>query len=235
MKLTAVAIDDLEKLGIEIPNECHLTPQRNIIPDTYGEPIGRYNIETGTYESFFKKDIENNNTEIFDKCKNNCKLYKKRKSVLSDSHQLKDVIDYYLIYIIKESSRNKPTETNPLVDSSICSNGYYECEYELIFAKDDYSRTIVLKDKTNNITMYDFINSLEDEINEALTREADKTNLFNHILEQNQSSFLDDEYTFQILMFDKTCAPTYVDIEEASDLLDMLVSVRLLNSKFIEK
>lgn len=234
MKLTAIAIDDLEKLGIEIPNECHLTPQRNIIPDTYGEPIGRYNIETGTYESFFKKDIENNNTEIFDKCKNNCKLYKKRKSILSDDHELNNVIDYYLIYNIKESSRNRPTETNPLVDSCICSNGYYECEYELVFAKEDYSRTIVLKDKTNNNTMYDFINSLEDEINEILVGNADETNLFYHILEQKECSFMDDEYTFKLLMFDKTCATTYVDIE-SSDLLDMLVSVRLLSSKFIER
>lgn len=51
-----------------------------------------------------------------------------------------------------------------------------------------------------------------------------------HNLEQNECSFMDDEYTFKLLMFDKTCATTYVDIEEASDLLDMLVSVRLLSS-----
>lgn len=234
MELTAVTIDDLEKLGIDAPKEFIFASPDNAIPDTCGYIIGRYNIETDTYDSFFTKDGKNNNIAIFNRCKENCKVYKKRATICTSYKKTKDVINYYLIYNVEKSSRNKPTEADPLVDSNICCNGYYECEYELIFAKEGYSRTIVLKDKTNNNPMYDFINSLEDEINKVLAEEANDTNLFYHVLKQNECSYMDDEYKFQLLMFDRIANITYVDIEKASDLLDMLVSARLLSSKFIE-
>ena len=67
MKITAIAREDLKEKGLDLlPNEIGLEIPDNAIPDSYGEHIGRYDIEFQKYESFFKKDYEAGDTKIFD-------------------------------------------------------------------------------------------------------------------------------------------------------------------------
>ena len=174
MNVTAVAVDDLKGKGLEnLRDEFCLMgvyiekknnkKYDNVYPDTYGIPIGRRDVETGEYESFFKEDYENGNTKCFDEYREKCNLYAKCK-VIHDmrSNESKEVEDYYVMYDIKESSKNRPTETMNHVDTSVCTNGYHVCEYELLFACEGNTRRIVVPFSSNNIPMYNFISMLED-------------------------------------------------------------------------
>ena len=62
MKLTGIAREDLEAKGLVLPNKLELEYRGTEIPDIYAERIGRKNVETGKFESFFKVDDEKDNT-----------------------------------------------------------------------------------------------------------------------------------------------------------------------------
>lgn len=73
MRITAIAREDLSNIcnGL-IPNEIHLELKGMIVPDSYGEHIGQYDIENQEYESYFKKDHEAGNTGCFDAYRSGC-------------------------------------------------------------------------------------------------------------------------------------------------------------------
>ena len=62
MKLTAIAREDLEAKGLILKNKIELKCRGTAIPDIYAERIGRKNVDTGEFESFFKVDNKNGNT-----------------------------------------------------------------------------------------------------------------------------------------------------------------------------
>ena len=56
MRITAIAREDLSNIGNGlVPNKITLELSGKIVPDSYGEHIGRYDVEKEVYESFFKK------------------------------------------------------------------------------------------------------------------------------------------------------------------------------------
>lgn len=56
MRITAIAREDLSNIGNGlVPNKITLELRGKIVPDSYVEHIGRYDVEKETYESFFKK------------------------------------------------------------------------------------------------------------------------------------------------------------------------------------
>ena len=232
-KLTAIAVEDLKSKGLEVlENEIKLTLKGNAVPNTYGECIGRYDISTGEYESFFKRDIEAGNTKYFDQYREKCNLFEKHRNIYNRSENTeKQVVDYFVMYNIKESSKNRPTETEDYVDYDICMNGHHKCEYELLFTCGCYTRRIVIEYESNNIPMYGFICDLEAEVEGAFYHETDESNPFLKVLSDCEDC---DDYCM-ITMFDETGMSYDVEIDSASDLMAMLVSVRLLSCEFIEE
>lgn len=229
MKITAVAVEDLKSKGLELlPTEMELTVKGSAFPDAYGECIGRYDKSTDKFESFFKKDKENGNTSYFNQYKEKCNLIEKHRNVFNRlDYTEKKVIDYYVLYNIKESSKNRQTEIEDHVDTGTCINGHYKCEYELLFACEGYTRRVVILYTSVNIPMYEFIGDLEDEVEEVLNNEADESNPFLSVLSEREDYF-------EVVMFDEVGMGKYVAIERAPELMSMLVSVRLLSCEFVE-
>lgn len=232
MKITARSIENLEEKGLNLlPNEIELTTKDDFFPDSYGECIGRYNINDDKFESFFIKDIKNEDTKCFDEYREKCNLLKKKKTVFDfESRSKKQVIDYYVMYEIMESSKFKPTITEDHVDCGYCINGTYRCEYELLFASDGATRRIVVPFTSNNIPMYQFIGDLEDMVEEVLNNEADDSNPFKTLID----NYNDDDECCEIIMFDEMGNTYHIGFDNVEDFLSMLVSVRLIGYEFIE-
>lgn len=111
MKLTGIAREDLEAKGLVLPNKLELECRGIAIPDIYVDRIGRKNVDTGEFESFFKVDNKNGNTVEFDRFRENVTLLEKEHTVFSrETLEEKNVIDYYVPYDIQESSKNKAME-----------------------------------------------------------------------------------------------------------------------------
>lgn len=236
MNVTAVAVEDLKGKGLKILEDKFCLTCDNACPDTFGISIGRRDVETGEYESFFKEDFENGNIKCFDEYKEKCNLYEKRE-VIHDiqSNELKRVVDYYIMYDIKESSKNRPTETMNHVDTSVCVNGYYSCEYELLFAYEGNTRRIVVPFSSNNIPMHNFISMFEDYANDAMDGDYEPNNPFKDIIEIEAGEEEPEETYYGLLMFDAVGEPQTIEFESVEDFLSMLVSVRLLSCTFVER
>lgn len=226
MKLTAIAREDLEGIGFGLlSNKIGLELNGKVIPDSYGECIGRYYVDDDVYKSFFKKDHDENNTSYFDMYKNTCKNIKeKRHLILTKDFEEKEVIDYFVMYDIAESTKNLPTEIENYIDRGIYMNGYHKCKYELLFAADGMTSRVVIEYKTNNIPMYDFINNLEDDISAILEDDFDEDNIFYGIIKNSE-----------IMMFDEFGRGNNIEIGSAEDLTAMLASVRMLICEFVEE
>ena len=229
MKLTAIAREDLEGMGFGLlSNKIGLELNGKVIPDSYGECIGRYDKTNDKFESFFKKDQEAGNTRYFDEYKKKCSLYEKHRTVFDrEDYTEKKVVDYYVMYNILESSKFKPTIIENHVDHSYCMNGSFKCEYELLFACDGAIRRIIVPFTSVNIPMYEFIGDLEDMVEEVLDEESDESNPFNDI-------FIDCDGYYEVTMFDEIGMNCDIEVESASDFMAMLVSIRLLGYEFIE-
>ena len=129
MKLTGIAREDLEAKGLVLPNKLELECRGTEIQDIYADRIGRKNVETGKFESFFKLDNKNGNTVEFDRFRDNVTLLEKEHTVFSrETLEEKNVIDYYVPYDIQESSKNRPTVTDEFPEESLYRKelGYWE-------------------------------------------------------------------------------------------------------------
>ena len=111
MKLTGLAREDLESMGLLNENKVSLTyngSEKDGIPDVYGEMIGRKNITTGKLESCWKKDKENGNTEELEKCLKLANVYEKHRNLRNfETMESTEAIDYFVLYDIQESRDRK--------------------------------------------------------------------------------------------------------------------------------
>ena len=226
MKLTAIAREDLEAKGLVLKNKIELECKGIAIPDIYADRIGRKNVDTGEFESFFKVDAENGNTAQFDRFRENVTLLKKEHTVFSrETLEEKHVIDYYVPYDIQESSKNKPTVTDEFPENAILVDGYYECEYELLLTCGDGTRRIVISQKTVNVPMISLLENIEDEIRDILDGFPDEDNNFADVLE-----LVDENY--EIKMFDAYGIPANIEIYHAADFVNMIVSARQIKCEY---
>ena len=149
MKLTGIAREDLEAKGLALPNKLELECRGIAIPDIYASIIGRKNVDTEEFESFFKVDAEKDNTVEFDRFRENVTLLEKEHTVFSrETREEKNVIDYYVPYDIHESSKNRPTVTDEFPESGYLTEGYYECEYEILLTCGEATRRLVIPQRT---------------------------------------------------------------------------------------
>lgn len=226
MKLTAIAREDLEAKGLILKNKIELECRGAAIPDIYADRIGRKNVDTGEFESFFKVDNGNGNTEEFDRFRENVTLLEKERTVFSrETREEKNVIDYYVPYDIQESSKNSPTVTDEFPESGYLTEGYYECEYELLLTCGEATRRLVIPQRTVNVSMISLLSNIEDEIRDILDGFPDEDNNFADVLE-----LMDDCY--EIKMFDACGMPANIEINHADDFVNMIVSARQVKCEF---
>lgn len=229
MKITAVARENFEEMGLVLKNKLNLEISIDAIPDTYCVCIGRMDTKDGSLESYIKKDSENGNTVEFDKIKNAIELLEKKHEIfVFDTCGSKKVIDYYVPYDIEESSKNRPTIVDNHVDNEYVSNGHYKAEYELLLTCDEATRRIIIKHNSVNIPMVEFLEDIENEVEDVLDNDYDEDNEFAKILDSQ-----DGYYT--VAMFDEYGAVYDVEIDHPSDFVAMIVSVRQIKCEFIEK
>lgn len=226
MKLTAIAREDLEAKGLILKNKIELKCRGTAIPDIYASIIGRKNVDTGEFESFFKIDNKNGNTVEFDRFRENVTLLEKEHAVFDmETFEEEHVIDYYVPYDIQESSKNKQTVTDEFPENAILIGGYYECEYELLLTCGDGTRRIVISQKTVNVPMISLLSNIKDEIRDILDGFPDEENNFADVLE------LVDEH-YEIKMFDEYGIPANIEINHANDFVNMIVSARQIKCEY---
>ena len=226
MKLTAIAREDLEAKGLVLPNKLKLECRGTAFPDIYADRIGRKNVDTGEFESFFKVDAEKGDTAEFDRFRENVALLEKEHTVFSrETREGKNVIDYYVPYDIQESSKNRPTVIDEFPESSYLTEGYYECEYELLLTCGEATRRLVIPQRTVNVPMISLLSNIEDEIRDILDGFPDEDNNFADVLE-----LMDDCY--EIKMFDDCGMPANIEINHADDFVNMIVSARQVKCEF---
>ena len=181
--------------------------------------MGRKFLDTGEIESHFEEQ------QFFE--------IRKRATLLEYPHTVilmeqdfaeRKVIDYYVIYDIKESSKYKPTIVNEYVDNIILGTGEYKCEYEILLSCGDATRRLVIPVRTINMPMYDFITSIEDEIEDVMDRSSEE-NIFSNIIIDTGGYFLLD-------MFDEYGRTYKVEITSVYDFIKMIVSIRQIRCEF---
>lgn len=182
--------------------------------DRYGAWVGRI-YENGDKKSAFKKDKENNSTEIFDKLRNDITLIDKHVTVRQDM-KLSNAVDYYIPYKVKGHSSAKPTITESYVDN--CSNVRYSVEYEiLLVAGEGFTRYITEFFETEGhyaSSFFDQIKGIED--------------LFEEWFEEESHDFRDGEYGKEVAFYDETGEKLYIEISCMSELLSMISSIRVI-------
>lgn len=195
------------------------TKNEYTIPDIWGLKVGRKFLDTGEIESHFEEQ------QFFE--------IRKRATLLEYPHTVilmeqdfaeRKVIDYYVIYDIKESSKYKPTIVNEYVDNIILGTGEYKCEYEILLSCGDATRRLVIPVRTINMPMYDFITSIEDEIEDVMDRSSEE-NIFSNIIIDTGDYFLLD-------MFDEYGRTYKVEITSVYDFIKMIVSIRQIRCEF---
>ena len=197
MNITGIARENVEEAGLPLKNTIELTTKNEYtIPDIWGLKVGRKFLDTGEIESHFEEQ-----------------QFLERK-----------VIDYYVIYDIKESSKYKPTIVNEYVDNIILGTGEYKCEYEILLSCGDATRRLVIPVRTINMPMYDFITSIEDEIEDVMDRSSEE-NIFSNIIIDTGDYFLLD-------MFDEYGRTYKVEITSVYDFIKMIVSIRQIRCEF---
>ena len=226
MKLTGIAREDLEAKGLVLPNKLELECRGIAIPDIYADRIGRKNVDTGEFESFFNVDNKNGNTVEFDRFRENVTLLEKEHTVFSrETREEKNVIDFYVPYDIQESSKNRPTVTDEFPENGYLTEGYYECEYELLLTCGEATRRLVIPQRTVNVPMISLLSNIEDEIRYILDGFPDEDNNFADVLE-----LMDDHY--EIKMFDDFGIPVNIEINHADNFVNMIVSARQVKCEF---
>ena len=220
MNIAGIARENFEEAGLPLKNTIELTTKNEYtIPDIWGLKVGRKFLDTGEIESHFEEQ------QFFE--------IRKRATLLEYPHTVilmeqdfaeRKVIDYYVIYDIKESSKYKPTIVNEYVDNIILGTGEYKCEYEILLSCGDATRRLVIPVRTINMPMYDFITSIEDEIEDVMDRSSEE-NIFSNIIIDTGDYFLLD-------MFDEYGRTYKVEITGVYDFIKMIVSIRQIRCEF---
>lgn len=220
MNITGIARENYEAAGLPLKNTIELIAKNEYtIPDIWGLKVGRKYLDTGEIESQFKK-------EQFFEIREQAELleYPHTVVLIEQDFAERKVVDYYVIYDIKESSKNKPTVTDEYVENIAFGEGEYKCEYEILLSCGDATRRVVIPVRTINVPMYDFINGIEDEIENVMDRSSEGS-VFSNIIIDTGDYFLFD-------MFDKYGRTYKIQLTSVYDFIKMIVSIRQIKCEF---
>lgn len=177
-------------------------------------------LDDGTVESHFKKDIENGNTEIFDRLRNDIQMIEKHVNLYNlETNQERCGRRYYIPYKVKNHCSDRPTVTDSCVDR--VSNVHYSVEYEiLLVADEDYKRYITVEFETEGSfasTFFDQIGNIED--------------MFEEWFEECSHGFsVDEDYSDYktVRFYDETGEHCDIEISSIRELLSMIASIRVI-------
>ena len=208
-------IPDYTGLGnttsIEIRDGC------NWYGHAYASCVGMI-YDDGTVESYFKTDKENDNTEIFDKLRNDIRLIEKHVNLINcETMKESSGTRYFIPYKVKDHSSDKPTVTDSYVDN--CINVHYSVEYEIVLvAGDDFKRYITVEYETEGHWASCFFDQVEN-IEE----------MFEEWFENGINGFknVEDEYK-TVTFYDETGKNCDIEIFSISELMSMITSIRVI-------
>lgn len=208
-------IPDYTGLGnttsIEIRDGC------NWYGHAYASCIGMI-YDDGTVESYFKTDKENDNTEIFDKLRNDIRLIEKHVNLINrETMKESSGTRYFIPYKVKNHCSEKPTVTDSYVDN--CSNVHYSVEYEIVLvAGDDFKRYITVEYETEGhwaSCFFDQVENIEEMFEEWF---EDGINGFKNV---------EDEYK-TVTFYDETGENCDIEISSIGELMSMITSIRVI-------
>ena len=230
MRLTAVARENkelMDVLGLSMSLEREI--DGDLIPDTYGIMVGRCYKDTGTWESCFKEDKKSGNMTLLNICRKQATLKGIPRSVYIIGKGLKNVIDYYILYDVQESSKNKETVIEQHIDYGMPLKMHYKAKYELLFTcGEEISVRAVLENESSNVPMYEFMAGLEDELDDALEYFEEHGSNSKLLMPLIGAIKKQDGY-YSIKMFNSVGEVGWVDFCNAEELMAMLVSVRQIS------
>lgn len=174
--------------------------------------------DDGTVESYFKIDKENNNTEIFDRLRNNIHMIEKRVHLVNrETMRERSGYRYFVPYKVKNHSSDKPTVTDAYVDG--CSNVRYSVEYEIVLAADDeFKRYITVEyesEGTWSSCFFDQVKNIDV--------------MFEEWFEEGTHGFknVEDDYK-TVDFYDETGECCDVEISSVDELMSMITSIRVI-------
>lgn len=188
----------------------------------YGFQVGII-YDNGTVDSYFKKDSENGNTDLFDRLRNDIRLIKKHVHLVDrNTGEEKSGNRYFIPYKVKDHCSDKPTITDCYVDR--CSNVHYSVEYEiLLVAGDGLKRYITDEYETKGC----FSSCLFDQI-------ENMENMFEEWFEEGSYGFktiedddYDDDYK-TVTFYDETGNNYDIEISSIRELMSMIASIRVI-------
>ncbi len=217
-KIKAVSYEDIpEYTGLKNEVQIIVNDGCEWFGDRHGVWVGSIRLD-GTIKSAFKKDIANNNTELFDKLRKDIKLIGKyRHLVDNENGERFDATDCYIPYRVAEHSSLRPTVTDNYVDS--CMNVHYDVEYEiLLVADEEYRRYIIITYETEGSYSSSFFEQIE------IIEET-----FEEFFEEGSNGFKkDDDNNMQVEFCNDIGDQEYLGIDSMDELLSMISSVRVI-------
>lgn len=208
--------------GITIccPEETEVTMDlhENCTPDVHGVCIGHVDKDTDALVSNIKGDESAEQLRSYIEA--GLLTTKVFCQIPDGTKELKNVPYYFLVYDVVESSIQKATYTENSAGNGTPLNGHYECEYEILLGVDEYTRRMVFKQKTVNVSMYDWLQNLVDDL------ESDNEYIGEHF-------YKDEEDNVCYTMFDEVGMSTAVEFNP-DEFASMIVSVRQLSCEMID-
>lgn len=192
------------------------------IPDSIGIYIGHTDKDTDELKSSIKDDEDASKLRKYiDAGLTVTKIY----SQMTADKELKNVPYYFITYDVMESSKQEPTYTEDSCGYGTPINGHYRCRYEVLLGSEEYTRRMVFEEITVNISMYDWMTSLCDMIEDGIEDRDEE-------IMQHFSEGTDGETYFT--MYDEVGSGVEVEFDR-SEFESMIVSVRQLSCEFVEK
>lgn len=215
-KVKAVSLINIPDYVPDAQQEVTFNTPMDWDGDRLAEFIGRI-LDDGTVESFYIKDHENNNTEIFDKLRNDTNLIQKHYNFMQkDTGKLLGATGYYIPWKVVGHSSDLPTVVDTYIDH--CMNVRYEVAYEILFvAEEEYRKYITIQYTTEGpytSTFFDQLEGLESMIEE--------------MIEDNENGLWKEDGTIYAAFYNDIGEKLNAEIESLHALLGMITSVRVI-------
>lgn len=191
------------------------------MPDTAGILLGNKDIATGKYS----KTLQRYSESFIQQMVNDGKILEYHGTVRNEDLSTSDVTQYYEMYDVKESTKNTPTCLDCAVNGMVM-NGSYKNTYEIVFAVQGLSRRITIEYRTVNISMFDSMDDIKEELEAGLEGKSD-IEIFNHLIDNSE------EYDMTMKMFNDIGQLIDIPVESFSELTSFICSIRCIGSVFV--
>lgn len=218
-------VSEAEKAGIKlvmpVKNSVEMQIKDTAIPDRTGICIGKGDNEN--MESYIKND------DSCEELKKYIELGLVETKIFCQriDDKLCDVPHYFFMYEVDESLANRPTHTEDSCGVGTPITGHYDCEYEILLGSEEYTRRMLFKTSSVNISMYEWIKDLEDQLYDLDDAEDEIKSQF--FKAENEES----EETWMFTMFDNVGLQTDVEVD-TDEFLSMIVGIRQLSCTFVD-